>query len=98
MANIITGIRIVCSIALIKMINIISGFVVQKRLVTVHSVMNNITGVLLFILPLTVRMIDLRYSVAAVCAIAAFAAVQEGYYIRNKTCAEESRWNSEKLR
>ena len=49
-------------IVIIKMINIISGFIVQKKLVTVHSVMNKITGGLLFILPLTVRIINLRYS------------------------------------
>ena len=69
-------------IVTIKIINIISGFVVQKKLVTVHSVMNKITGGLLFILPFTVRMIHFRYSAAVVCAAAAFAAVQEGHYIR----------------
>ena len=55
---------------------------VQKKLVTVHSVMNKITGELLFIMPLTVGFIDLRYSVAIVSAVAAFAAAQEGIYIR----------------
>ena len=69
-------------IAVIKIINIISGFVVQKKLVTVHSVMNKITGGLLFVLPFTVRIISFRYSVAVVCAAAAFAAIQEGHYIR----------------
>lgn len=33
-------------IAVIKLINIISGFVVQKRFVTVHSLANKITGAL----------------------------------------------------
>ena len=69
-------------ILIIKIINIISGFVVLKKLVTVHSVMNKITGALLFVLPLTVRMINFRFSAAVVCAVAAFAAVQEGHYIR----------------
>lgn len=69
-------------IEIIKMINIISGFVVQKRFVSVHSIMNKIAGGLLFALPLTVRIIDLRYSVAIVCSIATFAAIQEGHYIR----------------
>ena len=40
-------------IALIKVVNIISGFIVQKRFVTVHSVMNKATGALLFLLPLS---------------------------------------------
>ena len=41
-------------IALIKVMNIISGFAAQKKLVTVHSVMNKATGILLFLLPLTI--------------------------------------------
>ena len=69
-------------ILIIKVINIISGFVARKKLVTVHSVMNKITGALLFLLPLTVRFIDFRYGAAIVCVVAAVAAVQEGHYIR----------------
>ena len=69
-------------IAAIKIINIISAFVVQKKFVSVHSIMNKITGFLLFALPLTIKFIDLRYSAAVVCAVATFAAIQEGHYIR----------------
>ena len=69
-------------IALIKVINIISGFVVQKRFVTVHSVMNKATGALLFLLPLTLPAVPLKYTAIVVCAAATFAAIQEGYSIR----------------
>jgi CDP-diacylglycerol--glycerol-3-phosphate 3-phosphatidyltransferase len=69
-------------IAIIKVINIVSGIIVRGRLVAVHSVINKFTGVLLFILPLTVTIIDLQYSAVFVCAVATFAAIQEGYYIR----------------
>ena len=69
-------------IAIIKIVNIASGFIVQKRLVAVHSVMNKITGLLLFILPLTLSIIDLKYSGAFVCALASFSAIQEGHFIR----------------
>ena len=69
-------------IALIKVINIISGFVVQKRFVPVHSVMNKATGALLFLLPLTIPAVPLKYSVIVVCAVATFAAIQEGHFIR----------------
>ena len=65
-------------IALIKIINIISGFVVQKRFVAVHSTMNKVTGLLLFILPLTITFIDLKYTASVVCFFATFAAIQEG--------------------
>ena len=71
-------------IALIKVINIISGFVVQKRFVTVHSVMNKATGALLFLLPLTLPAVPLKYTAIVVCAAATFAAIQEGHFIRTE--------------
>ena len=69
-------------IALIKVVNIISGFVVQKRFVPVHSVMNKVAGALLFLLPLTINVIPLKCSSVVVCAAATFAAIQEGHFIR----------------
>ena len=72
----------VAIIAIIKAINIASGFVMQKKLVAVHSVMNKVTGALLFVLPFTICFVELRYSVAVVCAVATFAAIQEGHFIR----------------
>ena len=76
-------------IALIKVINIVSGYVVQKQFVAVHSMMNKVTGILLFILPLTISFIDLKYSAAVVCIIATFAAIQEGHFIRTKKSKNE---------
>ena len=69
-------------IALIKVVNIISGFAVQKKLVAVHSVMNKAAGALLFLLPLTIPVVGLKYSVVIVCAAATFAAIQEGHFTR----------------
>ena len=69
-------------IALIKVVNIISGFAVQKRFVAVHSVMNKATGVLLFLLPLAIPVLPLKYSAIVVCWAATFAAIQEGHFIR----------------
>jgi CDP-diacylglycerol--glycerol-3-phosphate 3-phosphatidyltransferase len=45
---------------------------------------NIITGfrVLLFILPLTFPIVPLEYLAIPVCAVATFAAVQEGHFIR----------------
>ena len=71
-------------IAFIKVINIVSGFVVQKQFVAVHSMMNKVTGLLLFALPLTLSFVDLKYSATVVCAVATFAAIQEGHFIRTK--------------
>ena len=71
-------------IALIKDVNIVSGFVVRKRFVSVHSVMNKVTGALLFLLPLTIPAAPLKYSAIVVCAVATFAAIQEGHFIRTE--------------
>lgn len=69
-------------IASIKIINVISGYVLQKKFMAVHSVMNKVTGVLLFALPMTLPIIDLQYSAIVVCLVATLAALQEGHYIR----------------
>ncbi len=69
-------------IALIKAVNIVSGFAVQKRFVAVHSVMNKATGALLFLLPLTIPAVPMKYSAIVACAAATFAAIQEGHFIR----------------
>lgn len=71
-------------IALIKVINVLCGFVVRKTFVAVHTVMNKVTGGLLFIFTLTLTVIDLKYSASVVCVVATFAAVQEGHYIRTE--------------
>ena len=69
-------------ITLIKVVNIASGFAVQKTFISVHSAMNKATGVLLFLLPLTIPVLPLKYSAIVVCALATFAAIQEGHLIR----------------
>ena len=69
-------------IALIKVVNVISGFAFRKRWIAPHTAMNKATGVLLFALPLTVSWIGLKYPAAVVCSVATFAAMQEGHLIR----------------
>ena len=66
-------------IALIKVTNIIWGFVRKKQLVDYHAVLNKITGSLLFLLPFTLQFIEPMYSFAVVCMIATIAAIKEGY-------------------
>ena len=68
-------------IAVIKLSNIICGLIRTKSLISVHSILNKITGDALFLLPLTIQFIELEYSLFAVCLIATFAAIQESYYI-----------------
>ena len=67
-------------IAIIKFANIVLGFVLRKKLVVYHSVLNKITGSLLFLLPFTLQFIELKYNFAVACAIASISAIQECYY------------------
>lgn len=71
-------------IALIKSANIAAGYIRQKKFVAVHSVINKVTGGLLFVFPLTLAFIDLKYSAAVVCSAATIAAVHECYTITEK--------------
>ena len=75
----------IIAIAAIKAVDLISGYVMRKELVVLHTLMNKVTGILLFILPLTFSFIDLKYSGAFVGAVATFAAILEGHLIRTGT-------------
>ncbi len=68
-------------IAIIKIDNIIRGYVSKKQFISLHTIMNKITGLLLFLLPLTLSFVELKYSSVVVCFIATFAAMQEKHMI-----------------
>ena len=68
-------------IAFIKVANITVGYIRQKEFISVHSLMNKMTGGLLFIFPLTLVYMDLRYSATVVCMVATVAAIQEWYLV-----------------
>lgn len=74
-------------ITFIKAANIAVGYIRNKELVAVHSVLNKAAGLLLFAFPLTLTWIDLRYSAAVICTVATIAAVYEGYLILTKRTA-----------
>lgn len=68
-------------IASIKFVNVLSGFILRKQFMAVHSGANKLTGALLFALPFTLSLMELRYSAVFVCLVATFAAVEEGRII-----------------
>ena len=70
-------------IALIKLVNIAIGFVRKHTLTAVHSVINKVTGALLFILPFTIPIINIRYTAPLVCIVAIVAAITESRTILN---------------
>ena len=68
-------------IAVIKISNIIWGFVSKKRFMALHTIMNKVTGLLLFLLPLTISFVEPQYTAIIVCAVATFSAIQEAIWI-----------------
>ena len=69
-------------IAVIKISNIIWGYISKKQFIYLHTIMNKATGLLLFLLPLTISFVELKYTSMVVCFLATLSAIQEGYYIR----------------
>ena len=68
-------------IALLKLGNILLGYISTKKFIALHTVMNKATGLLLFLLPLTISIVEVQYSLIAVCALATLSALQEGFYV-----------------
>ena len=69
-------------IAMIKSTNLILGYAMRKEIIFLHTKMNKVTGMLLIVLPLSLTLIDIKYSGVIVSAAALFAAIQEGILIR----------------
>ena len=68
-------------IALIKIFNITLVFIRKKKLISIHSVLNKITGFALFFFPLSLTFGEPIYSVATICLLATIAAMQEVCFI-----------------
>ena len=71
-------------IAIIKAANIALGFAHKGELVALHTALNKVTGILLFLVPLSLSFINPTYSLAVVCTVATVAAIQEGCYIARR--------------
>ncbi len=68
-------------IALTKVFNITLVFIRKKKLISIHSVLNKITGFALFLLPLSLTFAPTTYSVVTICVLATIAVMQEVYFI-----------------
>lgn len=71
-------------IAIIKISNIIWVYVSKKQFVSLHTFMNKTTGLLLFLLPMTIFFLDLKYSSIVICCLATVSAIQEVFYVINE--------------
>lgn len=80
---------VMCLIKIIPLLHIsnwlIIWIIIRKEIIVLHTVMNKLTGILLFIFPLTLTFIDLKYSEIFISTIATFAAINEGHQIRTNT-------------
>ena len=74
----------VAVIAAIKIGNAVWGLICNKKLVSVsmHTVLNKTTGLLLFLFPLTLGFVTPIYSAVIVCALATVSAINEVYLQR----------------
>ena len=67
----------IVALAFTKIFNITVVLIRKKKLLSIHSALNKITGAALFLLPLTLSWIETAYGIATVCALATVAVIQE---------------------
>ena len=70
------------AIVLVKVANAISGLVVEKRLVMLHTTANKVAGFVVFLAPFAIALFGITTPAIIACAVSTFAAVQEGHLIR----------------
>jgi len=71
-------------IALIKIFNIALVFICKKKIISIHSVLNKIMGLALFLLPPTLTFVENTYSITTICVLATISVMQEVYFILKK--------------
>ena len=71
----------IAMIALVKLSSIAVEFIRCRSFVALHTKLNKMVGLMLFVLPLTLSLIDARCSIAVLCLIATLAAVQENLLV-----------------
>ena len=71
-------------IALIKVANAISSYMVKRRIEFLHTRANKLTGFLLFVGMMAIGQSYFVPVAWMIACIALFAAIQEGHYIRSK--------------
>ena len=69
-------------IAFVKAVNVVSGLVVERRLVMPHTIANKVAGLVVFLVPFAIPLIGITAPTIIACSVAPFAAVQEGHLIR----------------
>lgn len=66
-------------IAAIKAVNFLCGFFHKEKDIFPHTLLNKMTGLLLFLFPLTHHAIPIPWSATAICIAATLSAIRETY-------------------
>ena len=69
-------------ITTVKTGNLFYGLIRSKRLISIHTILNKSTGVLLFLFPFTFGFIEPAYSSVIVCSFATVSVINDMYYAR----------------
>ncbi len=69
-------------IAVVKLANVVSGYVMEKSLVMPHTTANKVAGFVVYFVPLALPFVDVTILAIPACTVATFAAIQEGHLIR----------------
>lgn len=69
-------------IVLVKVANVLSGYAMEKRFILLHTTANKVAGLVVFLVPFALPFLDIAIPAIPACAIAMFAAIQEGHFIR----------------
>lgn len=72
----------IAAIAIVKAANVISGLLVARRLVMLHTAANKVAGLVTFLVPFAIPLLGVAAPAVPACVVATFAAVQEGHFVR----------------
>ena len=68
-------------IFMLRVVNIVTGYIKEKKLILLHTALNKVTGFLLFLFPLTLNYIPHTLSATVIAIVALYASINEGYLI-----------------
>lgn len=71
----------IIAIALLRFSNLVYGYVYKGKFILLHTTLNKTTGILLFLLPLTLTFIEVKHSAIFICLLATCSALQESHYL-----------------
>lgn len=75
---------VIIGVAVIKCINLLSGYIRHRRFMSEHTTLNKICGGILFVIPICMGVFPHKVTLVVMgveCVLTVIAAIQEGYFI-----------------